>query len=129
MRTNLKEMKTVIINEKPYLLHRNGFVVDGTTMKRCGYKNKKGYVSFANNQSLHRHIYKAFADWTNHRTPDKFPGGSKSWKRLGNKEKIDFMWEWCVIHHKHGTAKGNGFKNLELVSGKANSIIGNNFDE
>jgi len=127
---NLEDLSPVqIIDGKPYFFHINGMVIDGITMKRCGHvKKDTGYTVFGKNQSLHRWMYRVFANWQTHKTPNKFPGGYKAWKKLSSNEKLEFFWEFCVAHHKKGIIKGNGFNNLELKSGKENSQIGNNFE-
>ena len=130
MNLNLKDLSSVqIIDEKPFLFHRNGFVIDGKTMKRCGWKNKNGYTFFGNQQSLHRWMIRVFTDWAKQPTPKNFPGGYKAWKQLNGEERMNFYWDWGVADHIRGLSNGNGIDNLQFLSGKENSKKGNKTDE
>ena len=116
MNLNLKDLSSVqIIDEKPFLFHRNGFVIDGKTMKRCGWKNKNGYTFFGNQQSLHRWMIRVFTDWSKQPTPKHFPGGYKAWKLLNGEERIKFYWQWGVADHVRGLSNGNGIDNLQFL--------------
>ena len=129
---NLNDLSAVqIIDGKPFIFHRNGFVIDGKTMRKCGHKTKDGYVRFGSDsrQKLHRWMLRVFTDWNKTKTPNGFPGGHKAWKELKSKERMEFFWEWGAGHHINGTAKGNGIDNLAFISSKHNSQIGNKFNE
>ena len=128
--------KLVIVNDRPYQLHTNGFVMDHKG-KKAGWtaktksktksgktKTKLGYTQFANNQPLHRWIYATFTDWTKEPVPKKFPGGFKAWKALNNKQREDFVWDFMVIDHDDNNSQNNRRCNLVAMSLKENSTKG-----